>query len=442
MWVYHIGNAPNGGVNTDRFLFGGFTTSPACVFFLTNNALNLALWDGTTQWTSAGSVTPNTWNHIAYSRVGTNLYYAINGVVAVSTGFSTNFTVSRVNYIGRNDTAANRYFPGYISNLRVIKGTGLYTSNFTPSTTPLTVISGTSLLTCQSNRLIDNSINNFTITKGGDTSVQRFSPFNPSSVTPTSYSGYFDGTGDYLTVPSNSAFAMGTGDFTIECWVNTPLVHAYNDVIIELRSTESTSTGFVFNMNPTGIGYQLNFYTDGGFNLGSTVLNYNVWNHCAVTRSGTTVRLFSNGVLNGTFTKANNFSDTPVPHIGVSPLYSPSDVIGYFSNLRVIKGTALYTTTFTPSTTPLTTTSQGATASQVSLLTLQSPTFIDNSTNNFTITAYGNSQPTIQNPFGYTSALTNGYTTSTIGGSGYFDGWEAQLRGIPVWNIEEVERFI
>ena len=56
------------------------------------------------------------------------------------------------------------------------------------------------------------------------------------------------------------------------------------------------------------------------------------------------------------------------------------------------------------------------------LLICQSPTFIDNSTNNFTITAVGNSRPTQQNPFGYTSALTEGYTVSTIGGSAYFDG--------------------
>jgi hypothetical protein len=209
----------------------------------------------------------------------------------------------------------------------------------------------------QNNTFLDGSTNNFTVTRNGNTTQGSFNPFvstYPYSVATNGGSGYFDGTGDYLTVPSNVALAMGTGDFTIECWVNTPLVNANNDVLIELRSTGATSTGFVVNMNPTGVGYQLNFYTDGSFNLGSTVLNYNVWNHVAVTRSGTTVRLFSNGVVSATFTKANNFSDTPVPQIGSSPLYSPSSVIGYISNLRVVKGTALYTTTFTPPTAPLT----------------------------------------------------------------------------------------
>ena len=209
----------------------------------------------------------------------------------------------------------------------------------------------------QNNTFLDTSTNNFTVTRNGNTTQGSFNPFTPVypySVATNGGSGYFDGTGDYLTVPSNVALAMGTGDFTIECWVNTPLVNANNDVLIELRSTGATSTGFVFNMNPTGVGYQLNFYTDGGFNLGSTVLNYNVWNHVAVTRSGTTVRLFSNGAVSATFTKANNFSDTPVPQIGSSPLYSPSSVIGYISNLRVVKGTAVYTAAFTPPTAPLT----------------------------------------------------------------------------------------
>jgi hypothetical protein len=90
------------------------------------------------------------------------------------------------------------------------------------------------------------------------------------------------------------------------------------------------------------------------------------------------------------------------------------------SNVRVVKGTALYTTTFTPSTTPLTTTSQGATASEVILLACQNSTFTDNSSYNLTITPYGNVYPLEYNPFGFTTTAGVNYDPSVRGGSGYF----------------------
>jgi hypothetical protein len=333
----------------------GVAVTNGLVFYVNSGNLVVRSYNGSDLLSSSTIPALNTWTHVAASRSGTTLRIFVNGVQTATTTNSTSFAQGAI-YAGNDSTNAAPWF-GYISNLRVVKGSAVYTSNFTPSTAPLTAISGTSWLVSQSNRFVDNSANNFAIITSGTPSVQRFNPFGTATAYSTSViggSGYFDGDGDYLTAPSNSAFAMGTGDFTIECWVNTPLVSGQNDVIIELRSSGGTSTGFVFNMNPTGSGYQLNFYTDGGFNLGSTNLNYNVWNHCAVTRSGTTVRLFSNGVVSATFTKANNFSDTPTPYIGASPLYTSNDIVGYLSDLRVVKGTALYTSAFTPPTAPLT----------------------------------------------------------------------------------------
>jgi hypothetical protein len=375
---------------------------------------------GTGTWGISGTSSGQTasigsWQHLAMVRSGNNLILYKNGVAG--TTVTLNFTVADANAMSimAGSAAGGQVVDGYVSNFRLVKGTAVYTSAFTPSTTPLTAISGTSLLTCQSNRFIDNSGNALTITPTTSPSVQRFNPFGTSTAYSTSViggSGYFDGSGDYLTAPSNSAFAMGTGDFTIECWINTPLVNANNDVIIELRSSGSTSTGFVFNMNPTGVGYQLNFYTDGGFNLGSTVLNYNVWNHVAVTRSGTTVRLFSNGAVSATFTKANNFSDTPTPYIGVSPLYSPSNLLGYMADLRVVKGTALYTSAFTPPTAPLT-----PTANTSLLLSTTNSAILDQSMMN-DLETLGNAQIS-------TSVVK--YGTASM----YFDGTGDYLIGRP-----------
>jgi hypothetical protein len=380
-------------------------------------------YNGVTLTATTASLT-NVWNHAAIVRnSGTTKIY-LNGV-AVATSTSQNFQQyvngSSVFTIGREAGYNGGYVSGYISNARVVKGTAVYTSNFTPSTIPLTAISGTSLLTCADNRLVDDSINNFAITKGGNTSVQRFSPFNPSSVTPTSYSGYFDGTGDYLTPTASSEYAFATGDFTVECWVYLPSSPGGEVGFVSTFNTGG-GQGFILGTGAGGNAGKLhiglgNGTGSGNFDLYDSVnLSVNTWVHVAAVRSSGTVTLYKNGVSVGSGSGTNNIERTL---LGISISYPNSPqgyVTGYISNVRIVKGTAVYTSTFTPSTTPLTA------VSGTSLLTCQSPTFIDNSTNNFTITAVGNSRPTQQNPFGFTSALTNGYTVSTIGGSGYFDG--------------------
>jgi hypothetical protein len=86
----------------------------------------------------------------------------------------------------------------------------------------------------------------------------------------------------------------------------------------------------------------------------------------------------------------------------------------------MVVGTCLYPngTTFTPSTSPLTTTSQGATSSEVEILTCQSNRFVDNSSNGIAITRNGGVKVTPFSPFAPTAA----YDASVNGGSGYFDG--------------------
>lgn len=172
--------------------------------------------------TESSSASLGVWYHYAVVRNGTTVTIYRNGVSTGSVTYSGSVGSSTATqYIG-SDGGTWYISNSYVSNFRVVKGTAVYTSAFTPSITPLTAITNTSLLTCQSNRFIDNSTNNFTITKNGDVSVQRFSPFSPSSAYSTSViggSGYFDGSGDSLSVATTTTLSFGTGDFTIEGWV-------------------------------------------------------------------------------------------------------------------------------------------------------------------------------------------------------------------------------
>ena len=383
--------------------------------------------------TTSLTVSLNTWTHIALVRSSGIAKIYINGVAAAST-YTNSATVGALEttYIGRDPGASGGY-NGYISNLRIVNGTAVYTSTFTPSTTPLTAITNTSLLTCQSPRFIDTSVNAYAVTITGSPAVQRFSPFNPSSVTPTSYSGYFDGTGDYLTATGSTSVSFGTGDFTIEGWFNTAV--GTNNGFLQISDTAGGfKTTYVNTIGISLLAGKLNLYGVAGTGYTSTGSSYatSTWTHFALVRSSSVTKLYINGVLDTTIGTSGSITDSTnysMSYIAIGGYYSTAYLLtGYLSNIRIVKGVAVYTGAFTVPTSPLTATQSSGTniaaitGTATSLLTCQSTTFVDNSTNNFTITSAGNSQPTQQNPFGFTSATTNGYTVSTIGGSGYFDG--------------------
>lgn len=358
---------------------------------------------------SGTAVQTNAWNHIAWVRQGTNTCRIYVNGVQQGTGTSTSgFNISTVGSYTQGGYEIN----GYLSNLRILVGTCLYNNGttFTPPTSPLTAIANTQLLTCQSNSFVDNSRNNYVIGKSGDLSVQAFSPFAPAINTPTSYSAYFDGTGDYLTLPSSSAFSFGTGDFTVEGWYYL---------------SAGVTRFCLYDSGGGGTNGQLGIFQDSASvfyvrmstDITASPPGTNQWTHFAVTRSGTTVRLFFDGSLAASGTQSTNITNT-TPYIGYLNGFASYIMNGYISNLRVVKGTAVYTSGFTPPTSPLTA------IANTSVLMLQSNTFIDNSTNNFTITVSGDTKPRSFNPFGTTSvtAQNAAYSLANIGGSAYLDG--------------------
>jgi hypothetical protein len=121
---------------------------------------------------STATYNRNQWNHLALVRNGTSIKMYLNGTVIINTTFSGTLYAGTLNYIGNLQFSAFTWtFNGYISNFRILKGTALYTANFTPSTTTIGPIANTSLLTLREPILADNSGNNFTITRNGDTKI-------------------------------------------------------------------------------------------------------------------------------------------------------------------------------------------------------------------------------------------------------------------------------
>lgn len=412
-WVYPTARVTNSAYIIGQASYGVGSDYIFCItntgilqFYMTTGGANIV--------TSVGTIPLNTWTHVAVSRSGTAFKLFINGVIDGTLTSSVNITNSFLPATIGNSTnnTGSVYFPGYISNLRVVKGAAVYTAAFTPSITPIVATTQTALLTCNNNGFNDLSGANYSLTRAGSTLVSKFSPFTLYQTNPASYSGYFDGTGDYLSAPSNTAFAFGTGDFTIECWFYLSSLGVFRRIWWFGDDNDNT------NINASN---QIQF---GGAALtpitGSTI-SANTWYHLAYVRSSGSGKLYLNGAQVGSTTANAYNSAARAFYIGATNT-GANAFVGCISNLRITKGQALYSADFTPSTSPLTTTSQGATAANVSLLTCQSTSFIDNSTNAFTITATGNARPRPANPFTDTVTGPTAYFGTTYGGSSYFDG--------------------
>jgi hypothetical protein len=272
----------------------------------------------------------NTWYHVASVRNGSTVTHYINGAVL---GSGTAFTLNATGGLQLGYGGAGS-FDGYMSNVRLVKGTAVYTAAFTPPTAPLTAISGTSLLICQSNRFLDNSSASLATTVNGTPSVQAFSPFAPTAAYSTSVvggSGYFDGTGDYLNT-SGANLAVGTGDFTYQFWM---YALASNPALFDTRTVNNTTTGFTLLLNSTNF---LSVYTSSTILTASTAANLNAWNFVSVVRSSGTLTIYLNGVSVGSTSFTNDLTDSTIVigrYVVDSGLY-----LGYMSGFQLLKGTA------------------------------------------------------------------------------------------------------
>ena len=348
------------------------------------------------------------WYHVAITRSGSTIRLFINGQQESS--YSSSGTISLDATLTKLGAYWNGDLNGYISNARVVKGTAVYTANFTVPTTPLTNITNTSLLTCQSSQFIDNSTNAFVVTANGNTQPLPTNPFGM-----TAWSGYFDGTGDYLTVANNAALDPNTDSFCMECWVYITGTTGNNQGF-NGKGVAGTSGYSFFITNALLLSFIWN--GTGGATITGGTLSLNTWNHVAVVRNSGVIRLYLNGVGAASSTACTtDINSTNGLFIGQARGGNP--ILGNMSNYRMTKGTLPPGYDATTSTLPVPTAPLTA-ISGTSLLTCQSSTFIDNSTNAFSINVFGNSYTgTLNNPFGNPI----NYTTRPVQAwSNYFDG--------------------
>ena len=341
------------------------------------------------------TVSANQWNHIAIVRSSgvTTLY---NNGVAESTTYtdSNNYTNSTMTIGGRASNSANT-INGYVVDVRVVKGTAVYTSAFTPPTERLTAITNTSLLTCHLPYIADGSTNSHSITVNGNTKTEPFGPYDYQEYSASANGGsaYFDGSGDYLTVSNSSGnFSFGTGNFTVETWVYyeaMPAGSGYpNSAWILGGGALNSNAGVDITVGSTNIQIGLSYFASLNIDTAHGMSAGN-WYHLAVVRNGNTLTCYKNGVSLATADVTGITANAMTSGIAIGaaePSGSTSgNPNGYYSDFRIVKGTAVYTSAFTPPTAPLT-----AITNTSLLLPFDDATIIDKSQTSKTLTLAGN----------------------------------------------------
>lgn len=297
------------------------------------------------------------WYHVAVSGNPGSYKLFINGVQEGSTFTGATAFAGGALYIGKlvSGVSSLNWFSGQISNLRIINGTALYTSNFNTAApisplTELTNIPNTVLLLTGQHSPLPPKVypgGAPQVISGGPRS--RGGPFRTNG--DGGYSLNFNsGYSDRLQHGPSPKFNFN-GDFTIECWVNTTVFSLDNAVsrrIFTLGAANGTDANVL----------SINLWTGAATNIASVYSNALVitgtipvadgnWHHIALTRSGTTLRLFVDGVVSGTATNSIAYNSGVTNGLVIGAYTSTSGRFnGFINNFRAVNGTAVYTKDF------------------------------------------------------------------------------------------------
>ena len=365
-WMYHE-DWDNAGGNLDQVLIyqyeNGSINNMIETYIQGHNFMmyqgkgslgNIAINGGNTYFTT----TNNKWIHCAFVREGGYYKFFRDGVYVGKSALNTTSWGNSIIVLGRNESNDLNGFDGKFQDIRMY-GMAKYTGSIVgeqvfsvPSTEPDLLPDTPSGTT--------NKINLEKIAEGAVS-------FNGQTVA-----------GDSIHFPAHPDFQMGTGDFTLEAYFNCNRAVPLSCWRAILGLGGHTSTGGITIYAPRASSPRdtvvviLNAVNP---TMGSTVnVNDGGWHHVALVRNSGTTKLYVDGIEHDSYSDSNNYNYSGEIFIGHTPNCGDGDgwFQGFISNVRITKGQALYTSNFTPSTEPLTTSSQGATPSNVKLLCCQS----------------------------------------------------------------------
>jgi len=262
---------------------------------ITTNLFTIYMSSNGSSWDIAsavdiGTITVNKWHHVAIVRNANIITGYFDGVGTQIANTSSAVTTNNHNFYIGGDASAS-HLNGSISNFRIVKGTALSTSNFTPQVSELTAVSNTKLLTCQKGTITDASVSGHSITVTGNAAAV----YNDVS--------YFDLDGTDQYVRASGDLFNPNANFTFSSWVNTD-VTASTTIISDHVTSGSIQIRFV---NDSTLQVVDNYVVVVG-----TFTNFTyspgTWYNIVVTRLSNTYSLYVNGEYKSQFTSSNSYT--------------------------------------------------------------------------------------------------------------------------------------
>lgn len=293
------------GINGHEIRIGqSFAGDGKLGFMAPNDASNTDVWTATSSALALGE-----WTHLALVRNGSSISLYVNGV-ASATRTSVAFTHSGYPaksglgafFISKNGGWGDGEFVGSVADIRLVKGTAVYTSNFTPPTSQLSAVGGSDTKVLMNtnyssgNTVADFSYNSASgglqVSAVGSPSSSSISPYQPldTAMAFTRASS--------MSGASNSATAplQNLNTYTVEGWVKPNAACIGSGIRCEVLSRDGD-----YDIAISDGTYRLVIYFNGTSNTGwlntGVVPQSGAWSHVALTRNGTAVKFYLNAAL-------------------------------------------------------------------------------------------------------------------------------------------------
>ena len=332
-WFYHDTS------NNNQYIIDHGNNSGTILY---NSSGQIAYYVDSSQNASFGTIAQNKWHHVAVCRSsGVTNGFLDGKKTQLSANDTSNFGTAVV-AIGEHGPGSYNW-EGNIQDVRIYRGVAKYTTDFVvPSRSP--------------DILPD--------TPSGVSGGSKLAKITDGAIA-------LDGNGDYLTLTDSTDFDFGTGDYTAEAFV---YARSHADMYVINQTTDHGGAAPWWGLNVWSNGSSFTIRagrTDGSGNAKhefSFPWAINKWYHFAVSRSSGTSRLYFDGRLLDTQSDTDDIDGNGSLYVGA---YNDGSLAwnGFISNVRIVKGTGLYTKAkITPPTAPLTN------VTNTKVLLCQSPT--------------------------------------------------------------------